>query len=114
MDAEQVEPTYPSDDMTGIVGFLAELTAHVPTLIDGERWARFDVNGSRVMFAGPDTGGDAPTLAVKVNDLDATATRLREAGFEVGEPAAHQHERRAVIHPGAAFTWSVVLYEPAG
>lgn len=110
MAAEQIDPPFP-DDMAGVVWFLAELLGRVPALVDGERWSQTGVNGSRVMFAGPDTGGKAPTLAVKVNDLDATTARLRDAGFEVDEPAANQHERRAVIHPGPAFTWSVVLYE---
>lgn len=110
MAAEQIDPTFP-DDMTGVVRFLAELLGHAPALIDGERWSQTEGNGSRVMFAGPDTGGKAPTLAVKVNNLDATTARLRDAGFEVDELAADQYERRAVIHPGPAFTWSVVLYE---
>lgn len=112
MAAERINPIFPTDDVSSTVRFLAALLGRAPSLVDGERWAQFDVNGSRVMAAGTDREGDAPFLSVKVNDLDATSARLREAGFSVSKPATSPHERRAVINPGTVFTWTVVLYEP--
>lgn len=109
---ERISPIFPTDDLEQAVDFLAAVLGHAPTFIDGTRWAQFDVGGSRVMLAGTDRESDAPSLSVKVNDLDSTAARLREAGFDVGEPADGPHERRAVIHPDGAFAWTVVLYEP--
>lgn len=110
---ERISPIFPTDDLEQAVDFLAVVLGRAPTFVDGSRWAQFDVGGSRVMLAGTDREGDAPSLSVKVNDLDAAAARLREAGFDVGEPAVGPDERRAVIHPDGTFGWTVVLYEPA-
>ncbi|MGH3521148.1 MAG: VOC family protein [Haloechinothrix sp.] len=114
MRAERISPTFPADDIAAAVKLLTAVLGCAPTFVDGERWAQFDVNGSRVALAGTDREGDGPSLSVKVHGLDATSARLRAAGFDVGEPVSGPHERRAVIRPDHGFDWTVVLYEPAG
>lgn len=100
--------------MDSTVALLSAVFGCAPTFVDGQRWAQFDVNGSRVSLAGTDREGDGPSLSVKVHGLDAAAARLRGAGFEVGEPVSGPHERRAVISPDHALAWTIVLYQPTG
>jgi len=80
-----------------------------PTFVDDGRWAQLDLGGFRLSVGTPDEVV-APTLLVRVADVAAASASLRQRGWEVGEPAAGPHERRA--DAGALGGLAVVLYEP--
>lgn len=113
MSVDRISPIVPVDELAAAVDVLATILGRDPTFVDGDRWAQFDAGGSRVMLAGTDRETDGPSLAVKVDHLDAVLARLRAADVTIGPPAEGPHERRAVIPPGHGFPWSIVLYQPA-
>jgi hypothetical protein len=81
-----------------------------PTFVDGDRWAQFDLNGSRLaLAAGSETSGAAEVM-VKVADLAAVSERLRQSGFDVKGPVTGAHEVRASV--AGPDGWGIVLYEP--
>lgn len=104
---------FPTDDVAAATTALSAVFGCAPTIVDGERWAQFDVNGTRVMLAGTDRTDEHPSLAVKVTDLDTVVTRLREAGVDIGDPTVGPHERRAMLRPDVCSNWTVVVYESA-
>ncbi|MET8213812.1 bleomycin resistance protein [Streptomyces sp. NPDC005373] len=114
MTALRISTTFPTADLAGDVGFLTAVLGVGPTVVDGQRWAQFDLGGSRTALAGTDREGDSPSLTVKVDDLDETVARLRTAGYAVTVPVTGPHERRAAVSRERDANWSVVIYESAG
>lgn len=112
MSVDRVSPIVPAEDLAAAVDVLAAILGRDPTFVDGHRWAQFDAGGSRVMLAGTDRETDGPSLAVKVDDLDAVLERLRTADVTVDPVTDGAHERRAVIPPGHGLPWTIVLYQP--
>ena len=107
MAALSISTVIPVDDMTAGVAHWTALLGVEPTFVDGDRWAQFDVNGTRVSLAGADRSSDDPGVLVKVDDLDARVATLREVGIDVTDPETGPHERRVVLGDGL-----VTLYEP--
>jgi hypothetical protein len=81
-----------------------------PTFVDGDRWAQFDVAGSRVALSGADRVGDDPALMLKVADLAAAREQATGLGLRVGEPQEGPHEVRCLVE--GADGVAVVLYAP--
>lgn len=107
---EKLATVLPVKDMEAAVGAWSALLGAQPTFVDGDRWAQFDVAGSRLALAGADRSTDAAGVMVKVADLDAVYARLTEAGFAPASIETGPHERRfAVTMPGG---WAATLYQP--
>ena len=110
MAVEKLSFVLPVDDLPGGVKFWTALLGTDPTFVDGDRWAQFDVGGSRLALAGTDRPADLPGVMVKVTALEEARTTLEAAGCAVSEIVAGAHERRTVATDPAG--WPVVLYEP--
>lgn len=111
MTAQRIGSAYPSENLSATVALLTALVGE-PAFVDGDRWAQFDVGGTRIMLAGSDRDDETPFLAVKVNDLDATLNHLRSRGFQADEPRVGPHERRATVHIDHETRWHISVYEP--
>lgn len=64
----------------------------LPCRVAGERWSEFDLGGHTLALHIQEPGASARaqgvvTLCLEVHDLDATAARLRAAGYTVDGPA---------------------------
>jgi hypothetical protein len=109
-DVERLSPLLPVDDLAAAVEAWSALLGVEPTFVDGERYAQFDVAGSRLALAGTDRAADVPAVMVKVGDLAAARERALASGLEAGDPQEGPHEVRCVVTgPGG---WPVVLYAP--
>lgn len=107
---EKLATVLPVDDMAAGVAAWSALLGVAPTFVDGDRWAQFDVAGSRLALAGVDRASDAAGVMIKVADLDGVHVRLAEAGFAPQAIETGPHERRfAVTMPGG---WAATLYQP--
>lgn len=107
---EKLATVLPVEDMQAAVAAWSALLGAQPTFVDGDRWAQFDVAGSRLALAGTDRTADTAGVMVKVADLDAVHARLTDAGFAPGAIEIGPHERRfAVSMPGG---WAATLYQP--
>lgn len=107
---EKMATVLPVEDMPAAVAAWSALLGAAPTFVDGDRWAQFDVAGSRLALAGTDRTADAAGLMVKVADLAAVHGQLAAAGFAPGAIETGPHERRfAVVMPGG---WAATLYQP--
>ncbi len=111
MTIQRISPAYPAENLPAAVELLTALIGE-PTFVDGQRFAQFDANGTRIMLAGTDRDADVPFLAVKVDDLDATVNRLRTSGFTMSEPTRGPHERRATLRIDSESSWYISVYEP--
>lgn len=112
MAAEKLSTVIPVDALEEAVGWWSGVLGVEPTFVDGDRWAQFDLGGTRLSLAGSDRADDRPGVLVKVDDLDATRTALVAAGHVVGAIEAGPHERRCTVEGGDGV--SVTLYAPAG
>lgn len=107
---EKLATVLPVEDMQAAVAAWSALLGAQPTFVDGDRWAQFDVAGSRLALAGTDRTSNAAGVMVKVADLDGVHAKLTEAGFAPGSVETGPHERRfAVTMPGG---WTATLYQP--
>jgi len=107
---EKVATVLPVEDMQAAVTAWSALLGAQPTFVDGDRWAQFDVAGSRLALAGTDRAADTAGLMVKVADLDTMRGQLAAGGFAPGAIETGPHERRfAVAMPGG---WMATLYQP--
>lgn len=101
---------FPVGEMPAAVGFVSAVLGIEPTFVDGERWAQFDLGGSRLaLAAGTESSGSAQVM-VKVADIDAVVARLTAAGWDVAGPVAGPHEVRATVTGPDG--WTVAVYEP--
>jgi len=62
--------------------------------VDGNRWAQFDVGGTRVSLAGTDRTAETPGLMIKTEHLDTLRESLKESGLSVSELVDGIHETR--------------------
>jgi len=107
---EKIATVLPVEDLQAGVEAWSVLLGAKPTFVDGDRWAQFDVAGSRLALAGADRTADTAGVMVKVADLAGIHARLAEAGFAPGAIENGPHERRfAVAMPGG---WVATLYQP--
>lgn len=97
MSALTISAVVPVDDMDAAVGYWTRVLGAAPTFVDGDRWAQFDVNGTRLSLAGDDRTSDLPGVMVKVDDIDGLVASLREAGIDVDGPVTGAHETRATL-----------------
>ncbi|MCW3005970.1 MAG: hypothetical protein JWP17_596 [Solirubrobacterales bacterium] len=110
MHVERIATVLPVDDLAAAVAGWSALLGIEPTFVDGDRWAQFDVAGSRIALAGSDRTSDAPGLMLKVADLDAARAEASARGLDVTEPQIGPHEVRVTVTgPGGV---PVVLYAP--
>ena len=87
----------PVSDLDRAVAFLGDVIGLPLKFRDGDRWAAFDAGGLTLAVAGPEEHppGGLPAVSFKVEDVDAAAARLVEAGADVvGEPVRGEHEAR--------------------
>lgn len=107
---EKLATVLPVEDMQAAVAAWSALLGAPPTFVDGDRWAQFDVAGSRLALAGADRTSDRAGVMVKVVDLEAAHGQLAQAGFAPDAVETGPHERRfAVAMPGG---WAATLYQP--
>ena len=85
MGVEKVTPVVPVNNMAAAVAAWSAALGTEPTFVDGDRWAQFDVGGSRIALAGTDRASDDPGLMIKVDDAAATRDSYAAAGADVGE-----------------------------
>jgi hypothetical protein len=110
MNVERMATVLPVADLAGAVAAWTSLLGVEPTFVDGDRWAQFDVAGSRIALAGSDRASDEPGLMLKVADLDAARGEAAALGLAVSEPQTGPHEIRATITGPDGVP--VVLYAP--
>ena len=65
-----------------------------PSFVDGDRWAQFDVGGTRVSLAGTDRTTKIAGLMVKTEHLETLRESLKESGLSVSELVDGIHETR--------------------
>lgn len=112
MTAEKLSSVVPVDDLPAAVSWWRQLLGVEPTFVDGDRWAQFDLGGTRLALAGADRSDDRPGLLVKVADVEASRAELVGSGLEASAIERGPHELRCVIEgPGGV---AVTLYSPAG
>ena len=68
-----------------------------PTFVDGDRWAQFDLGGTRLALAGRDRAADAAGVMVKVADVEAARAALVATGLDAGPVQQGPHERRCTL-----------------
>ena len=93
MTAQRISVALPTDDLTAAVEWWSRTLGAEPTFVDGDRWAQFDLAGSRLALMGSDRVGAGPVTMVKVDDLD---TAVKEQGARFGPVEQGPHERRAL------------------
>lgn len=97
MASLSITTVLPVSDMEAAVSEWSTVLGVDPTFVDGDRWAQFDVGGTRLALAGADReSGDAGVL-VKVDDVAAHVDTLRASDLDVEGPTSGAHEQRAVI-----------------
>jgi catechol 2,3-dioxygenase-like lactoylglutathione lyase family enzyme len=107
---QNVATVLPVPDLAEGVAFWREVLGVEPTFVDGDRWAQFDVHGSRIALAGTDRFADAPSLMLKSVSLDAAREAFRVAGADASEIVDGAHERRfTATTPGGT---TVAVYTP--
>ena len=110
MTTQRLSFVLPVPDIGAAVTLWTAVLDREPTFVDGDRWAQFDYDGTRLSLAGTDRTADVPGPMVKVDDLEAMCDRLRRGGCPVSEITSGPHEQRAVAtSPGG---WPLVLYAP--
>ncbi len=112
MTAEKLSSVVPVDDLPAAVSWWGRTLGIEATFVDGDRWAQFDLGGTRLSLAGTDRSDDRPGILVKVDDVEASRAELVSGGADVGPIERGPHELRCVLEaPGGV---SVTLYSPAG
>jgi catechol 2,3-dioxygenase-like lactoylglutathione lyase family enzyme len=107
--AEKLSVVVPADRIEESVRFWSHILG-APTFVDGQRWAQFDVGGTRLAVG---AGGEKPavtTVLVKVSNLDAAVSKLAEDGIELDEIDEGAHKRRVAAQGPSGEL--VVLYQP--
>jgi hypothetical protein len=94
MSAERISPVVPVDDLAAAVTVWSAVLGVDPTFVDGDRWAQFDVGGSRLALAGTDRASDEPGVMIKVADAAASRDQYQAAGIACGELVEGAHELR--------------------
>lgn len=112
MSAEKLAAVIPVDDLAEAVDRWTTLLGVEATFVDGDRWAQFDVGGTRLALAGADRSDDRPGLLVKVPDVAAYRSELVGQGISVSEIERGPHELRCVVDGSGGF--AVTFYSPAG
>ena len=108
MDVQKVSFVIPVSSMKTTVSLWATLLGIEPTFVDGDRWAQFDVVGSRISLAGADRSSDTPGIMLKVVDIEAARNELISSGLSPGPVVVGPHETRVTVRaPGPT---SVTLY----
>lgn len=109
--AEKLASVLPVADLAAAVEFYQRVLGTGPTFVDGDRWAQFDLGGTRLALAGADRSSDAAGIMVKVPDLDAAHAAAVASGLAVGPIEQGPHERRCVVTSPDGH--AVTLYAPA-
>jgi hypothetical protein len=110
MEIERLSVVLPVDDLAVAAAEWAGLLGVEPTFVHGERWAQFDVAGTRISLAGTDRVGDRAALMVKVPDVPGARADALRRGRDAGELESGPHEVRCTVEgPGGT---PVVLYAP--
>ncbi|MDG2114912.1 MAG: bleomycin resistance protein, partial [Actinomycetota bacterium] len=94
MSAERISPVVPVEDMDTAVTAWSLVLGVEPTFVDGDRWAQYDVGGSRLALAGTDRASDEAGVMIKVDDIDASHQAYSEGGLMVGPISEGAHEVR--------------------
>lgn len=80
------------------VKFWTAVLGAAPTFVDGDRWAQFDVAGSRLSVgAGPERPTAPVAVMVAVDDLDSFCAAASAAGLSIGEVLVGAHEKRVAL-----------------
>jgi hypothetical protein len=109
-----------SGDVATAVRELAVLAPGEEGFRDADAWFHVDVptggtGGSlRLAVSGPDGGVGAPTLLLKVPDVNAARRELQEAGIDTGPVEPGAHERRFMATLTSMPGLRVVVYSPLG
>ncbi len=101
MASLSITTVLPVNDMEAAVSEWSTVLGVDPTFVDGDRWAQFDVGGTRLALAGADRESDDAGVLVKVDDLATHIDTLRSRGIEVDGPTSGAHEQRAAVHHAA-------------
>jgi catechol 2,3-dioxygenase-like lactoylglutathione lyase family enzyme len=109
--AEKLSVVVPADRLEQSVGFWSRILGP-PTLVDGQRWAQFDVGGTRLALGADGERPNVTTVLVKVSNLDAAIAQLDEHGIELQGIEEGEHERRVAAQGPTGEV--VVLYQPRG
>jgi catechol 2,3-dioxygenase-like lactoylglutathione lyase family enzyme len=94
---EKLAAVLPVDDLDAAVEFYRQVLGTEPTFVDGDRWAQFDLGGTRLALAGADRASDAPGIMVKVADIDAARDAAKVAGLDASPIDQGPHERRFLL-----------------
>ncbi len=109
MGAKKLNSVLPASDLDAAVAFWSEVLGVAPTFVDGDRWAQFDLEGSRLALAGKDRVSEQAGVMVKVDDLVKARTVLVDRGQKVSEIEEGPHELRcATQDPDGSL---LVLYQ---
>jgi hypothetical protein len=95
--AQKLAAVLPVDDLPAAVAWFGAVLGTGPTFVDGDRWAQFDLSGTRLALAGADRTDDRAGIMVKVADVEAARDGLTSAGFDVGPVEQGPHERRCTL-----------------
>lgn len=109
MTVQGITPVVPVDDLSAGVRFWQTALGVEPAFVDGDRWAQFDVGPRRLALSGTDRLTDAPSIMVKVSDIDEARAQIAGAGAVVGDVQEGPHERRFLA---TAPYGVVVFYSP--
>ncbi|MHB8465374.1 MAG: VOC family protein [Acidimicrobiales bacterium] len=107
--AEKVSVVVPADRFEQSVLFWSRILG-TPTLVDGQRWAQFDVGGTRLALGADTERPRVTTVLVKVSNLDVAIAQLHDHGIELAGTEEGEHERRVAAQGPAGE--AVVLYQP--
>jgi len=97
MAALSITTVVPVTDLAAGVAEWSTVLGVEPTFVDGDRWAQFDVGGTRLALAGTDRPGDVVGVMVKVDDIGNHVTELRAAGFAAADVVQGAHEQRSSV-----------------
>lgn len=112
MDIERIATVVPVDDLPAAVQAWTGLLGAEPTFVDGDRWAQFDVAGSRIALSGADQVTDGVALLLRVPDLERARAQATASGLRTGEITNGPHERRCVVRTAEGV--EIVLHSPFG
>ena len=109
--ALSLAPVVPCADLGAAVETWSALLGTAPTFVDGDRWAQFDLASGRLALAGTDRATSAPSVMVKVPDVERARERAVALGLTAGAIEQGPHERRCTVHGPDG--WDIVFYSPA-
>ncbi|WP_428152166.1 hypothetical protein [Brevundimonas sp.] len=96
-------------DLAAAVSDWTDILGVAPTFVDANRWAQFDLDGSRLALAGADRPAVPAGVMSKVENVHSERARLTAAGLTPGPIQAGLHEQRFTLDaPGGA----IVFYQP--